>query len=102
MVRTKQLHGIENALAQEITGRNYDMVKGSTLRMKIEPKPEYKSRFGRSPDLADAAFLCLDLARQRHGLVAVDPPEQGSNNTIQRPRRTLKGLSNVLAGNNLE
>ena len=102
LVRTKQLHGIDNALAQEITGRNYDMVKGSTLRMKIEPKPEYKSRFGRSPDLADAAFLCLDLARQRHGLVAVDPPERGSNNNIQRPRRTLKGLSNVLAVNNLE
>ena len=38
------------------------MIKGSTLRMKIESKPEFKSRFGRSPDLADAAFLCLDLA----------------------------------------
>ena len=78
------------------------MVKGSTLRMKIEPKPEYKSRFGRSPDLADAAFLCLDLARQRHGLVAVDPPEDDGKVKFSRPRRTIKHLTNVLSGTSLE
>ena len=79
-VRTKQLFGISNDLAHEITARHYDMVKGVTLRMKIESKPDYKSRFGRSPDLADAAFLCLDLARQRHGVVAVDPVEYNTDN----------------------
>ena len=96
LVRTKQLFGIDNALAQEITGRNYDMIKGSTLRMKIESKPDYKARFGRSPDLADAAFLCLDLARQRHGLVAVEPAEDSSINKA-RPRRDIRGLSKVLS-----
>jgi hypothetical protein len=96
LVRTKQLFGIDNALAQEITGRNYEMIKGSTLRMKIESKPDYKARFGRSPDLADAAFLCLDLARQRHGLVAVEPVEDSSINKA-RPRRDIKGLSKILA-----
>lgn len=97
-VRTKQLFGVNNDLAQEITGRNYDMIKGGTLRMKIESKPEYKSRFGRSPDLADAAFLCLDLARQRHGLVAVDPPEDSSGGQMPRPRRSIKHLTNALSG----
>ena len=97
-VRTKQLFGVNNDLAQEITGRNYDMIKGGTLRMKIESKPEYKSRFGRSPDLADAAFLCLDLARQRHGLVAVDPPEDSSGGQMPRPRRSIKQLTNALSG----
>ncbi len=100
-VRTKQLFGISNELAQEITGRFYDMVKGATLRMKIESKPDYKSRFGRSPDLADAAFLCIDLARQRHGLVAVDPVEDTTGSGMARQRRTLKGLSNVLTVDNL-
>ena len=97
LVRTKQFYGIDNVLAQEITGRNYDMVKGGTLRMKIESKPEYKSRFGRSPDLADAAFLCLDLARQRHGLVAVEPVEDAAGK-IQHARRDIKGLSKILVG----
>jgi len=97
-VRTKQLFGVNNDLAQEITGRNYDMIKGGTLRMKIESKPEYKSRFGRSPDLADAAFLCVDLARQRHGLVAVDPPEDSSGGQMPRPRRSIKQLTNALSG----
>ena len=92
LVRTKQLFGISTDLAQEITGRNYDMVKGGTLRMKIESKPDFKARFGRSPDLADAAFLCLDLARQRHGLVAVDPPEDGVAKMPQQ-RRTIKSLA---------
>jgi len=95
LIRTKQLFGIKNDLAQEITNRNYDMVKGSTLRMKIESKPEYKSRFGKSPDLADAAFLCLDLARQRHGLVAVEPIEEGSP-AAKRQRRSIRNMTTVL------
>jgi hypothetical protein len=100
--RTRQLFGIQADLAQEITGRNYDMVKGSTLRMKIESKPEYKARFGRSPDLADAAFLCLDLARQRHGLVAVDPPEDSAQSgKMPHQRRTIKQLTKTLTVDNL-
>jgi len=95
LMRTRQIFGVNSDLAQEITGRNYDMVKGSTLRMKIESKPEYKARFGRSPDLADAAFLALDCARQRLGLVAVDPPEDDGSHTY-RKRTTIKTLSGAL------
>lgn len=98
LIRTKQLFGIKNDLAQEITSRNYDMIKGSTLRMKIESKPEFKSRFGRSPDLADAAFLCLDLARQKHGLVAVEPLEEGAPG-FNKKRRSIKEMSNILTVN---
>ena len=95
LMRTKQIFGISPDLAQEITARNYDMVKSGNLRMKIESKPEFKARFGRSPDLADAAFLALDCARQRLGLVAVDPPENGE---LGRPprRTTIKMLSQAL------
>jgi hypothetical protein len=95
LMRTRQVFGVNSDLAQEITARNYDMVKGSTLRMKIESKPEFKSRFGRSPDLADAAFLALDCARQRLGLVAVDPPE-GGDGAPPRQRRTIKSLGGAL------
>ena len=95
LMRTRQVFGVNSDLAQEITARNYDMIKGSTLRMKIESKPEFKSRFGRSPDLADAAFLALDCARQRLGLVAVDPPEGGDGAPL-RQRRTIKSLGGAL------
>ena len=102
LCRTKQLFGISGELAQEMTGRQYDMVKGGTLRMKIESKPEYKSRYGRSPDMADAAFLCLDLARQRHGLVAVEPIDSGDSGHLKKPRRSIKRLSKILSGQNLD
>ena len=102
LVRTKQLFGIDHVLAQEITGRNYDMVKGATLRMKLEGKLDFKARYGQSPDLADASFLCLDVARQRHGLVAVDPPEEGAKGGAPRRRRSIKDMANVLSGQNLE
>ena len=95
LMRTRQVFGISTDLASEITSRNYDMVKSGTLRVKIESKPEFKARFGRSPDLADAAFLALDCARQRLGLVAVDPPKEGATNFKRQPK-TIKQLGAAL------
>jgi len=99
LIRTKQLFGISTELAKEMTARKYDMVKSGSLRVKVEPKVAFKSRFGQSPDLADAAFLCIDLARQRHNLVAVEPLE-GSNLGF-RKTRSLKGLANTLSSDTL-
>tara|TARA_B100001093_G_scaffold234421_1_gene224806 strand:+ start:5221 stop:7011 length:1791 start_codon:yes stop_codon:yes gene_type:complete len=97
LLRTKQIYGVSSDLAQEMCARNYDMTKGTgTLRVKIESKPEFKARFGRSPDLADAAFLALDCARQRLGLVAIDPPkdEKGAGYRKQVTIKTLSGALN--------
>lgn len=99
LIRTKQLFGVSTELAKEMTARKYDMVKSGSLRVKVEPKVAFKSRFGQSPDLADAAFLCIDLARQRHNLVAVEPLE-GSNLGF-RKTRSLKGLANTLSSDTL-
>jgi hypothetical protein len=75
-MRTKQLRGVTPELAKEMTNRNYDLVKSVGLRVKVESKQEVKQRAGASPDLGDSAFIALDLARQRHGLVAVEPPKK--------------------------
>ena len=96
LMRTKQIYGVNADLAKEVTGRNYEMVKGGTLRIKIESKVAFKARYGQSPDLADAAFLCLDLARQRHGLTAVSPPNDSAGK-LQRRGKTIKSLSNILS-----
>jgi hypothetical protein len=96
LLRTKQIYGVSSDLAQEMCARNYDMTKGTgTLRVKIESKVEFKARFGRSPDLADAAFLALDCARQRLGLVAVDPPKDEKGSGF-RKQVTIKSLSGAL------
>ena len=101
LCRTKQLYGINTELAKEITSRHYDSVKSSSnLRLKLESKLAYKGRFGQSPDLADAAFLCVDLARQRHGLIAVDPPKGKTTGYFQK-RKSLKGLSQILTAETL-
>ena len=95
LIRTRQIYGISSDLAQEMCARNYDMVKSSSLKVKIESKQEFKSRFGRSPDLADAAFLALDCARQCMGLVAVDPPKDDKGSGY-RKQVTIKSLSGML------
>ena len=38
----------------------------------MESKVDYKSRIGRSPDIADAAFILVDLCRSRHGFMGGD------------------------------
>jgi hypothetical protein len=96
LMRTRQLYGISSDLAKEMCARNYDMVKTGSLKVKIESKPEFKSRFGRSPDLADAAFLALDCARQRLGMVAIDPPKDVDGKGF-RDQVTIKSLSNALS-----
>jgi hypothetical protein len=93
--------GISADLAQEICARNYDLVKGGSLKVKIESKPEFKSRFGRSPDLADAAFLALDCARQRLGLVAVEPPNDDAGTGFRR-QVTISGLRQALAVDSID
>lgn len=101
LIRTKQLFGISADLAQEICARNYDLIKGGSLKVKIESKPEFKSRFGKSPDLADAAFLALDCARQRLGLVAMEPPNDSTDTGFRR-QVTIRSLSNALSSDTID
>ena len=95
-MRTQQICGVGMDLAKEMCSRQYDMVKSGTLRVKVETKAELKQRSGQSPDIADAAFIALDLARQRHGLVAVDAPKKdGVGLFAFRQPRTLRDLDVV-------
>jgi hypothetical protein len=93
-LRTNQIRGITHDLAKEMCSRQYEMVKSGSLRMKAETKASLKSRMGESPDLADAAFIALDLARARHGMVAVDPPMKDEL-SLFRKKRTMSDLDVV-------
>ena len=68
LLRSQQLRGIFTDLAREMVGRKYE-TSGSNLKIKVESKIDYKSRIGKSPDIADAAFILIDLCRTRHGFM---------------------------------
>lgn len=70
LLRSKQLFGVTEELAQELCSRQYLQSKTTTARkVKIESKQEYRDRVGKSPDLADAFFVLLEVARTRCGLL---------------------------------
>lgn len=92
-LRCKQLFGVPHEMAVDMTARQYELRKLSTLRMKIESKEDFNSRMGRSPDISDAAFLLVDLARERHSFVAMEPTEhKGASLRWARPERNRKDL----------
>lgn len=67
-LRGGQLKGIGPDLAREMVNRRGEKRKTDKGALsKVEPKEAYRARTGRSPDIADAAFILLDLARVRHG-----------------------------------
>jgi len=67
-LRAGQLKGITPDLAREFTARKYNTMSGGKL--VVEPKKDMKARMGKSPDLADAAFMLLDICRHRLGAYA--------------------------------
>jgi hypothetical protein len=67
-LRAGQLKGITPDLAREFTARKYSTMSGGKL--VVEPKKDMKARMGKSPDLADAAFMLLDICRHRLGAYA--------------------------------
>jgi hypothetical protein len=68
-MRGGQLAGFERDkdLVVEMKSRRFDTVKGADgERIRVEKKEDMKKRTGRSPDIADAVMVMLDLCRQRH------------------------------------
>jgi hypothetical protein len=104
-LRTNQLKGINPDIAKEMTSRRYKTVSAvKGMKLRIETKPEFKSRVGYSPDLADATFMLLDLARERHGFVAVEMPHTVDGRPKQREEASLgfRRINQSIARLNIE
>lgn len=90
LLRAGQLRGIGEALAKEMCQRTYETVKGGEgMRIRVESKPDYKARVGESPDIADAAFVMLDLCRERYAFKSGErqaAPIRGADPALQRPQ----------------
>ena len=60
MLRDGRIYGISPDMAREMVARRFKQGE----KMRVETKKEMKSRTGKSPDIADAGFIMLDVARQ--------------------------------------
>lgn len=69
-------------LVNEMVARIYAQKKTNAGKLQMESKDDMKKRTGgKSPDRADAAFLCLDICRQRLGLVSTEKPAPRPSST---------------------
>jgi hypothetical protein len=66
--------------------------------MRAESKNTFRVRNGRSPDHADAFFVMLEGARQRHSLIAVEPVKLEEGVVAHRPHVSLAALKKVNLG----
>ena len=95
LLRAGQLSGLDASTIREMVSRKYDTVKGGgKLLLRAERKIDMKDRVGFSPDLADAAFILMDLCRSRLGFSSTERPAgRAANNRHQSSlKRALKRL----------
>jgi hypothetical protein len=67
LITTGQLKGLHPDMIKEMVARTYGDSAGKTW---VEPKEDMKKRIGFSPDIPDAGFVALHVARMRHGLTS--------------------------------
>lgn len=68
-LRNGQLTGIMPDVATEWTSRRYDYKNDTLVRIQVEPKKDFKSRVGYSPDTSDAILVAVAVAVQQLNLV---------------------------------
>lgn len=80
-MRFGQIKGLAKSTAREMKARKFESIKGTDgFKIRVEPKVDMKQRLTFSPDEADAAFILLDLVRERHGFVPSGKMDQGGSN----------------------
>ena len=94
LLRAGQLRGLDASTIREMISRHYDTVKGSgRMLLRAESKVTMKDRVGFSPDLADAAFILIDLCRSRLGFTSTEKVSRAPKGRQGSPvLRALKKL----------
>jgi len=76
----EQLRNMQHDVAIEFCGRMFDDEKRMTI---IERKVDMKSRTGKSPDLADAVALVVEMARRLGGYASATKQTNGNSSWDQ-------------------
>ena len=101
-LRSGQIRGICPELVREMCARLYSTDKTTSLKIRAESKKEMKQRIGKSPDIADAAFILLDLVRNRFKLESGGNPEDRARSKQRRIARARKLDVAGLSGHTLQ
>lgn len=110
LMMSGQIKGLTPNVIKELSTRQYDKDKNGKDdrgRVKIEENKQYRKRLGRSADETTALLLCLQLARERYGLIANTrsakaPPKDKTTpnspyNWAPLEKRSGKGLAGIAA-----
>lgn len=99
LIRCDNLRNFGKDLSEELVARRYKDNKAADggSRIKVESKTEMKKRTTKSPDVADAAFILLDLCRERHKLSGDDKPGNYAKNRKSPMQKRFMALSNIYA-----
>lgn len=109
LLMSGQWKGLSEDLIKELCSRRYGDNNGRDAqgRIELEETRKQKKRLGKSPDLANAALIGLQVARVRYGLMASAKPakllkENPSNEspydwTPLMPANKGRGLSKLKA-----
>lgn len=91
--RAGQVRGLPSDVVRALTTRRYMTVKGGTsvvFPMRLEKKEDFRKRYGRSPDEADACALAALAVKERVGLApfghvvpAPSPSVDGGSGSVQ-------------------
>ena len=87
--KADQIRGMDMATIREFCARQYD---DSKKKLVVEPKKDMKVRTGFSPDLADAAVLVIEVARQ---LGAEAPVVSASGNHWNKVIESTESVLNM-------
>jgi hypothetical protein len=100
LLRQNQLKGLDPETIKEMTARSYTTHKTTKneegLLFEVESKKDMKTRIGFSPDLGDAAFVLIEVARERMGFspAAQIIATSDSNKSWQQQVRRISGRNN--------
>jgi len=92
LFRSGQVRGIDLETSKELTARQFDG-QDKKGRVKVESKETLRKRTGKSPDLAEATLLILQLGRERYGLMAgtkVAPKPKAAQKQLQIKKISIR------------
>jgi len=99
LMKSGQIRGVDPDMAREMCEREYTTDKsGGDLRMRVESKEDMKARTGgRSPDVADAGFILVELCRERLKLVPSRRDGSSGNQRWLKQARRMDAVSSSVS-----
>lgn len=89
LLMSGQFKGLSDDAIKELCSRRYGDNNGRDAqgRIELEETRKQKKRIGKSPDLANAILVGVQLARVRYGLLASSKPARAlkENDSIESP-----------------